>query len=183
MYCKRYIVLLRGVNVGRAKRVAMGDLCKLIAGLGYADVRSVQNSGNVVFSSAPLSPAEAARTIEEELVLKLGVAARVFVLDREELDAIVNDNPLLPLARDHSRLLVFLLPDSGVRDQVAPLCEREWGGDAVALGRRVVYLWCAEGILQSAAAAALGKELGDATTSRNWNTILKLHSLCGDPRA
>ena len=57
MTSKRYIALLRGVNVGRAKRIAMADLRKLIADLGYGEVRSVLNSGNVVFSgpARPLS--------------------------------------------------------------------------------------------------------------------------------
>ena len=59
---KRYIVLLRGVNVGRAKRIAMADLRKLIADLGYDDVRSLLNSGNVVFTG----PARAHDTVAAE---------------------------------------------------------------------------------------------------------------------
>ncbi|MEW6372124.1 MAG: DUF1697 domain-containing protein [Pseudomonadota bacterium] len=178
---KRYIALLRGVNVGRAKRVAMADLRKLIEDLGYADVRSILNSGNIVFGADELDPGVAAATIEEGLVLKLGVAARVMVLASEDLAAVLAENSLLPVATDHARLLVFLLPDAAAREAVAPLRERDWGEGALALGQRAAYVWCPEGVLDSAAATALGKQLGDATTSRNWNTLCKLYALCTEP--
>jgi uncharacterized protein (DUF1697 family) len=178
MTSKCYIALLRGINVGRAKRIAMADLRKLIADLGYTDVRSVLNSGNVVFSAGPLDPAAAAAAIEEILVLKLGVAARVIVLTSAELATIIDENPLLPVATDQSRLLAFILADPAMRSAVEPLCQLDWGAGALALGQRAAYVWCPAGVLDSAAAAALGKQLGDATTSRNWTTLSKLHGLC-----
>jgi uncharacterized protein (DUF1697 family) len=178
MTSKRYIALLRAVNVGRAKRIAMADLRTLVAGLGYTDVRSVSSSGNVVFSAAPLDTAAAAIAIEEVLVLKLGVAAPVIVLASDELATIINENPLLPLATDHARLLTFILADPAMRSVVEHLCDHDWGREALALGQRAAYVWCPTGVLDSAAAAALGKHLGDSTTSRNWSTLEKLHGLC-----
>lgn len=180
MTSKRYIALLRGINVGRAKRIAMADLRKLIEEMGYADVRSILNSGNVVFSAGGIAASAAGAAIEEQLVLKLGVTARVIVLSRDELAAVLAENPLLPVATDHSRLLVFILADGAARAGVAPLCEREWGPESLALGQRAAYVWCPEGMLDSAAAAALGRQLGDATTSRNWNTLCKLYALCSE---
>lgn len=183
MTSKRYIALLRGVNVGRAKRIAMADLRKLIEDLGYTEVRSVLNSGNVVFSGPPQAQAGVAAAIEEALVLKLGVAARTLVLDGEELAGIMEANPLLDGAPDHARLVTFILsnplsmPDT--LQAIETLCRQDWHPGALALGERAVYVWCPDGILDSAAAAALGKLLGDATTSRNWSTLLKLHALSG----
>jgi len=180
MTSKRYIALLRGINVGRAKRVAMADLRQLVLELGYDDVRSVLNSGNLVFSANDIDPLAAAAAIEEAMVLKLGVAARVMVLAGEDLAAVLAENTLLEHASDHARLLVFLLPDAGARAALAPLCERDWGEGALALGQRAAYVWCPDGVLDSAAAAALGKQLGDTTTSRNWNTLCKLYALCAE---
>jgi len=181
MTSKRYIALLRGVNVGRAKRIAMADLRKLIEDLGYTEVRSVLNSGNVVFSGPPRVQAEVAAVIEEMLVLKLGVAARTLVLDGEELAAIIAANPLLGQAGDHARLVTFILSnplaDPELRQAIEALCCSDWQPGALALGERAAYVWCPDGILDSPAAAALGKLLGDATTSRNWATLLKLHAL------
>jgi uncharacterized protein (DUF1697 family) len=178
MTSKRYIALLRGVNVGRAKRVAMADLRKLVGDLGYDEVRSVLNSGNVVFSGPARAQETVAAEIEEALVLKLGVAARVMVLDSEELGAIVAANPLLDVAGDHARLIIFILASDESRQAIETLCGQDWHPGAVALGGRAAYVWCPDGILDSAAAQALGKQLGDATTSRNWSTLSKLHALC-----
>jgi uncharacterized protein (DUF1697 family) len=178
MSSNRYIALLRGVNAGRAKRVAMADLCKLIDSLGFADVRSVLNSGNLVFAGPPLACAELAGTIEESLVLKLGVAARVIVLASDELATIIDENPLLAVASDPTRLLAFVLSDPAMRELVAPLCRQDWEGEQLAVGARAAYVWCPQGVQGSAAALALGKQLGDATTSRNWSTMLRLHALC-----
>lgn len=179
MASKHYIALLRGINVGRAKRVPMADLCKLVADLGFGDVRSVLNSGNVVFSGPAAKPPAVARAIEEALVLRLGVAARVIVLDGDELAAIIAANPLVERATDFSRLLVFVLEQPELRALLDPLAERDWGAEGLALGDRAAYVWCPDGVLDSAVAAAVGKQLGDKTTSRNWNTLSKLHALCG----
>ena len=70
-----YVAFLRGINVGRAKRIAMADLRVLLEGLGYTGVRSVLNSGNVVFEAAGTTALEAAAAIEEALVLKLGAVS------------------------------------------------------------------------------------------------------------
>ncbi|MFC5461270.1 DUF1697 domain-containing protein [Massilia niabensis] len=180
MTSNRYIALLRGINVGRAKRVAMADLRKLVGEMGYGEVRSVLNSGNLVFSADAVTPGTAAAAIEEQLVLKLGMVARVIVLSRDELATVLAENSLLPVASDHSRLLVFTLADGAARAAVSPLCERDWGLEALAVGQRAAYVWCPEGVLSSAAATALGKQLGDNTTSRNWTTLCKLYALCSE---
>jgi len=175
-----YVAFLRGINVGRAKRIAMADLRTLVEGLGCTGVRSVLNSGNVVFRAAGTTAQEVAAAIEEALVLKLGVAARVFVLDHAALSGVMAGNPLLGVATDHARLIVFLLAEAVQRDKLAPLDSQDWGHERLALGERAAYVWCPEGILDSAAATSLGKLLGDGTTSRNWNTLVKLHALCAE---
>ena len=159
----------------------MADLRALVEALGYGEVRSLLNSGNLVFEAGTVAnptPAGAAAAIEQALVLRLGVAARVFVLERAELAEIVDDNPLLDVATDHSRLFIFVLAGKAQREVATGLCTRTWGVEALAVGRRAAYVWCPEGLLDSAAAAALGKGLGDGATSRNWKSISKLHGLC-----
>jgi uncharacterized protein (DUF1697 family) len=173
----RYIALLRGVNVGRAKRIAMADLRKLVEDLGYTGVRSLLNSGNIVFD-AVVPPVDAAQEIEAAMALHLGVSARVFVFASDEVAEIVDDNPLLHVATDHARLFVFLLAGEPQRALAADLCGQDWAPESMAPGRHAVYVWCPQGLLDSAAAAALGKRLGDGATSRNWNTMIKLHGLC-----
>lgn len=156
----------------------MADLCKLVESLGFEQVRSVLNSGNVVFSGRPTPPAKVAGAIEELLVLRLGVAARVIVLDREELASIIDANPLVKQSSDHARLLAFVYWDAAMRDTLAPLREQDWHPGAFAVAERAAYVWCPDGVLDSPVAAAVNKALGDKTTSRNWNTLVKLYALC-----
>jgi uncharacterized protein (DUF1697 family) len=172
------ISLLRGINVGRAKRIAMADLRTLFEELGFADVRTVLNSGNVVFGSPEHAPDAAAGLIEEALVRRLGVASRVMVLSAEELATVIEGNPLVGQSTDHARLLAFILSGPDQRKLLEPLAGQDWAPGALAIGERAVYIWCPAGVLDSAAAKAVAKLLGDSSTSRNWNTLLKLHALC-----
>ncbi|XLZ69680.1 DUF1697 domain-containing protein [Massilia sp. SR12] len=174
----RLVALMRGINVGRAKRIAMADLRKVLADMGYSDVRTLLNSGNAVFDCSPADVADSAARIEDALVLKLGVPAKVTVLEAAQLAEIVAQNSLQGVASDHSRLLVAVLnkPEED-RCKLEPLAHQSWQPEAFALGRHAAYIWCPDGVLASRAAAAMGKALGDAVTSRNWSTISKLHAL------
>lgn len=183
MSTTRQIALLRGINVGRAKRIAMADLRKVLADLGFGGVRTLLNSGNVVFDCAARDAALSATRIEEALVLKLGVGSRVTVLDAHQLDEVVQDNGLRDMATDPSRLLVAILSNPADRHRLEPLCHQPWQPEAFALGRWSAYLWCPDGVLASRAAAAMGNLLGDAVTTRNWSTITKLHALASDAGA
>lgn len=174
-----HIALLRGINVGRAKRVAMADLRALVEGLGYSDVRTLLNSGNVVFTAPGVPAREAAAHIEEAMPAQLGVAARVTVITAAELAAVVAGNPLLKIATDPARFLVAFLNSPADRQRLEPLMQQEWTPDALALGERVAYLWCAGGILESRLLQAAGRALGDAVTTRNWATVLKLWGMVG----
>jgi uncharacterized protein (DUF1697 family) len=173
----KHVALLRGINVGRAKRVAMADLRTLIEQLGYADVRTLLNSGNVVFTSARTAPDDLAVRIEKALAKRTGVSARVTVLTAVELTAAMTENTLLEVAKDPSRLLVAFLRDPSDRRKLEPLTKQAWDPEALALGTRVAYLWCPGGIIASRLGEAVNRMLGDAVTARNWTTVLKLHAL------
>jgi uncharacterized protein (DUF1697 family) len=172
----KHVALLRGINVGRAKRIAMADLRALVEGLGYTGVRTLLNSGNVVFT-ASADPGDAAARIEQALTAQIGVTARVTVLTAAEVGAIVAANPLVPIADDPARHLVAVLNTRADRQRLDSLLKEDWAPEVVAVGERVAYLWCCDGILESRLAKSLGHALRDGVTSRNWATILKLHAL------
>jgi uncharacterized protein (DUF1697 family) len=175
----RHVALLRGINVGRAKRVAMADLRALVADLGYRDVATLLNSGNVVFTVPATVRGDAATRIERALASRLGVSARVMVLNAAELAAAVRRNPLGRVADDPSRLLVAVLAKAADRAQLKPLARQDWTPEALAIGARVAYLWCAQGIIKSRLFVAVSRAVGDAVTTRNWATMTKLHALVG----
>ncbi len=182
----RMVALIRGINVGHAKRVAMADLRALVEGLGYGEVQTLLNSGNVVFSAPPAAPAAAAARIEKAMAERIGVSARVIVLTAAELAAAVAGNPLLPRADNPSRLLVAVYADPKGGARLEPLTKQDWSPGALALGPHVAYLWCPDGLMASPLAQAVGGALGDAVTMRNWTTLTKLLDLAqdrGGPRA
>ena len=176
------VALIRGINVGRAKRVTMADLRALVADLGYGDVRTLLNSGNVIFAAHGTAPGDAAALIQERLATRIGVPARVTVLTAAEIVTAVDDNPLLDIADDFSRLLVSVLMDPADRPRLEPLLEQDWRPEVLALGARVAYLWCPEGARTARLPKAIGRALGDAVTTRNWATLTKLHALAEGER-
>ena len=171
-----HVALLRGINVGKAKRVAMADLRTLCEKLGYRDVSTLLNSGNLIFS-APRADAKAAARIQKEIASQIGVSCRVLVLTGTELDRVVAENPFSEGESEPSRFLVTVLANPSDRARVAALAKQDWGAERFGVGSHAAYLYCANGIIESRALLAIGKLLGDAATSRNWATIRKLHAL------
>jgi len=174
---RTYIGLIRGINVGKAKRVAMADLRKLVEDLGCGNVRTLLNSGNMVFTYDTKRADGIAAKIESGIEKKLGVAARVTVISDDELAEIVAKNPLLKIADNHSRLMVTVLTDPADRKKLQSLEKENWKPDALAIGKRVAYVWCTGGILDSKLFDSIARIIKDGATSRNWATILKLHAL------
>ena len=176
----RYVALLRGINVGGNKKIAMADLRDLLSRLGYTDVRTHLQSGNAILSS-PSGPARTARRIETGILDELGMSVRCLVRSGDELRAVVDGNPLAEVATNGSRYLAVFLsepPDPGLLaghdpEELAP-------GD-IRLGDRVIYQWCPDGYLAAPPLAAyVEKHLGVVATARNWNTVTRLQAMLGE---
>lgn len=176
---KKHIALIRGINVGKAKRVAMADLRVLMEELGYLDARTLLNSGNIVFSIPPRLKGDHANRIQQGMADKLGVSARVLVISSEVLAAVVAENPLEPVS-DPSRYLISFVYDAADLAKLAPLLAKSWAPELLATGSHAAYLWCARGILESKLPEAVGRVLGDGMTARNWGTVNKLHAMASE---
>jgi uncharacterized protein (DUF1697 family) len=172
-----YIALLRGINVGKAKRVAMADLRSVIESLGYRNAQTLLNSGNAVFLSARALRRNAAEELCAALLKKTGVSSRFTLRSAAELDDVVRANPLLDVATDHSRLFAAFVTDPDDLARLKPLAKQQWTPEALALGPGVAYIWCPQGLLESKAQEAVGKLLRDGVTVRNWATVMKLAQL------
>lgn len=176
MSASTQVALLRGINVGGHAKVAMADLRSLVADLGFGDVRTHLNSGNVVFTNNSCGPDEAASQIGEAMARRLGVEVAVLARAGEDLAGVVAANPLGSVATDPSRYFVafFSGPPKGVIPDV------EVPDRLVLLGREG-YLWCPNGARDTPLTNAfLEKRLGVVSTSRNWNTVTRLLALTQD---
>src|SRR5262252_6280284 len=135
-----YVALLRGINVVGARRVSMADLRALFEGLGFRDVRTLLNSGNVIFSAPDNLRADIAARIENALASKLKLVSLVIVLSGDEVEAAVRGNTLQKIAGNPSWLLVVAPQVASSLAMLKPLLKQRWAPEALALGRRVTYL-------------------------------------------
>jgi len=173
----RRVALLRGLNVGAANRIAMADLRRIFERLGHSDVRTLLNSGNVVFTAADRAARDDAKQIEEAILDRHRIKTRVVVLTGSELIAAVRENPLASVANDPSRLLLMAFSGPKELAQVRPLLKERWAPEALALGTRVAYLWCADGVRDSHVWTMVSRAVRDAGTARNLATMMKLAAL------
>ena len=170
------IALFRGINVGKAKRIAMAELKAMFEALGFTHVRTLLNSGNVVFETARGTPAENARRIAAALVERTSIEANVRVLEAATLAAVIAGNPFVDRCDDPSRLLVGFRIDAD-RTPLETL-QRDFADEAFAIGDDACYLWCPDGILASRIGEALGgSKFRDRITARNWATVMKLQAM------
>ncbi len=173
----RFVVLLRGINVGKGNRLPMAELRAALESIGYTGVRTLLNSGNAVFSAPGRSPAAHAGAIRAALKERCGLELRVVVKSAEELEAIVAENVLAAESADPSRLLVAFTQDNDALRGLADLGSEARPPERFVLGEHAAFLYCPDGILKSKAGAALLGKRGEATTTRNWRTVLKLRDL------
>jgi len=176
---RTYLALLRGINVGGHKQVGMADLRDLLAQLGLVDVRSLLQSGNLVFRSESRSPAQLERLLESEAKKRLELQTHFMVRTAEEWRTVVLRNPLRKEAeRDPAHLLVVFLKDAPGAAEVEALEEAITGQEVVRADGRHAYVFYPTGIGRSRLTNALiEKKLGTRGTGRNWNTVMKLAAL------
>jgi uncharacterized protein (DUF1697 family) len=176
-----FVALLRGVNVGKAKRLPMAELRALLVRLGYTRVATLLNSGNVVFQATDGTAASHARAIAQAISDKLKMEVPVIVKTARELSAIIAENPIKTDVSDYSKLLVGFVQDPKTLADLEAVKLLVVPPERFVAGKRAAYLWCAVGILESKAAVALLGKAGRSATSRNVATVLKLEALAKNP--
>lgn len=174
-----FVALLRGVNVGKAKRVPMAELRTLLSGLGYTGVATLLNSGNAVFHAPRGTPAKHAADIAAAISRRLKVEVPVIVKSAGELAAIISGNPIKTRAEEHPRFLVAFAQDPKALSSLAAIEPLVVPPEKFSIGKYAAYLFCATGILESKAGKALLGKAGRSATTRNWATVLKLQALVG----
>lgn len=176
MAMPRYVALLRGINVGRAKQVPMAELRDLLTEAGFAAVRTHLRSGNVIFTYPNSEPGEIAELISARIADQLGVQAKCLVRTGTELAAVVAANPF-PDA-DGSKLLAHFHEPPVDESAAATHDPVALDPDHIRVGTRVIYQWCPTGISNSPDLSSyVTRKWKTAITGRNWNTVSALADL------
>jgi uncharacterized protein (DUF1697 family) len=167
------VALLRGINLGPRNRVGMADLRDLLEEMGFDDVRTHLQSGNVIVSTTR-KPNAVARAMEKGIADRFGCDIDVMVRTKTELKKVVAADPMGKMAKDPSSYQVIFLQNAA-KKTLKDLERTDWGAEkAVVIGREV-YLWCPSGTQGSRLLRQVGK-LDEAKrgTMRNWRTVTRL---------
>ena len=173
------IALLRAINVGGHKKVAMSDLRALVEDLGFADVRSYLQTGNLVFRGSARTGAGLEHLLETQASTRLGLDTVFLVRTDNEWESIIARNPFRDeAARDPSHLVVIFLKDAPAAKAVQALQAGIDGPEIVRAHSKQLYVVYPAGIARSRLNNKLIEDkLGTRGTGRNWNTVLKLATM------
>jgi uncharacterized protein (DUF1697 family) len=171
-----YVALLRAVNITGHRLVAMAHLRALLSQLGFADPRSLLQSGNLMFQAGARSSAHLERLLETETEKRLGLETEFFIRSGAEWKALVAHNPFREAARrDPAHLAVQFLKDAPPARSVAALRSAITGHEIVRTRGKELYAVYPDGFGRSRLTNALiERRLGTRATGRNWNTVLRL---------
>ena len=180
---ERFVVLLRGINVSASTRIAMADLRDLLGEAGFAEVRTHLQSGNVLVRATG-KPEAVAEKVSAAIAKRLEMEIDVVVRTAAELRRVIRTDPFGTIATDGSKYFVTFFSEphdpEAVSRMVASIADTD---ERVHAAGREVYLWCPDGIRNSALAkATMGKQpAGLVATVRNWNTVTRLMTMVDDP--
>jgi len=172
-----YAALLRGINVGGAKKVPMAELRTLMEGLGHSGVRTYLQSGQAVFTTDHGDEESLAAEITAAIEKTFGFSVDVIVRDHAYLAAIADDCPFPAAQLEAKQLHVTYFSQAVDADRFAGIDQQAFLPEEFRLGDRALYLYVPDGLGRSKLAEQLAKprvNKGLIATSRNWNTVLKL---------
>ena len=171
----RHVALLRSVNVAGHGRLAMDELRRSFERLGYGDVTTYIQSGNVVFTTTLKSERALARAIEAQLIADFGTPPAVILRSADDLARIATTSPYATAGADPARHHVTFLAAKPPAAALAALELPPSGRDELVVDGREVYLHTPDGYGNTKYSGAfLERRLGVLGTTRNWNTVTKL---------
>lgn len=181
------IALLRGVNIGPHRRVAMADMRAALTAAGFGEVRTHLQSGNIVLESE-LAGDDLGDGIAAALSDRLGLTTEVIVRSPQQLADAIAADPFGDVATDPARHVLGFCRSAPAPDKIAEMERRiatqqsassRPAGDQHAFAGDHFYLWCPNGISKSPYFNVPWTALGVASTQRNWNTVTALLRLAG----
>lgn len=185
----RYVALLRGINVGGSTMMKMDDLKVVFAGLGFENVTSYINSGNLAFdvsrarsphvSKGSTQERDLVETIEAAITQKFDRRVDVMVRPQADLSRVIASNPFEGDFESHKHMHVLFLKDELPLEKHFLLSETDFGNERVVCLGREIYVLMPAGVAESVFSrkALLDKKPRVPYTGRNWRTVLKLMDL------
>jgi uncharacterized protein (DUF1697 family) len=173
-----YVALLRGINLGKNKRIKMGDLREALSAAGFDDPRTLLQSGNVVLESNA-DIAALVDIVETTIQSTFGFHSTVIVRTADEFRDHLTSHPFSAEQIEDGRFAhVGFCRDEPDRDGFAALQEANEGSEEMKLAGRELFVYYPDGSGRSKVTnSVIEKHLGTPTTCRNWNTVEKIKAM------
>lgn len=177
-----YISILRGINVSGQKQIKMDALKKCYESLGFENVSTYVQSGNVIFSAGNPDTGELAKTISDSIRASSGFDVPVLVMEAGYLKRVIDNNPFAgDDAKDQRFMHVTFLASAPMDFDPVIFEDKKQDGEEIAFGDRVVYLYCPNGYGRTKLNNNfLESKLNVTATTRNWKTTTELYRLAGE---
>jgi uncharacterized protein (DUF1697 family) len=177
-----FVSLLRGINVGGARPLKMGELEELYRSLGLERVKSYRQSGNLVFRAPANGRKGLAGELKQAIARRFSLESDVLLLTAGEMKEIALANPFLKDGRlERGNLYVTFLAAAPEEEPVSSPGEAEGGGDLYQIRGKAVYLYLPGGYARTKLNNGFfERKLKLKATTRNWNTVLALVDLAAN---
>jgi uncharacterized protein (DUF1697 family) len=179
-----YVTLLRGINVGPHKRIKMERLRGSFEALGFEQVKTYIQSGNVVFKTARVSPARLSKQIEERILKDFGFSVSIVTRTADELKKAIDDNPFLgEKGIEVEKLHVVFLSDVPAPAALEKLTELIAGPERFQCLGKEIFFHLPNGTAESVLMKhPIDRILQVVPTTRNWRTVNQLAQMCEECR-
>ena len=171
----KYVALLRGINVGGKNMIKMEALRETFSALGFENVKSYINSGNLIFETAKTDDDKLANKIHDAIQKDFGFDISVMVRSIAEINELIASNPFEGQFESHKDMHLFFLNEELTSEQEALLFTQANENEMFAVIDRHILCLLKISILDSAVGKGfIDKKLKVATTARNWRTVNKI---------
>jgi uncharacterized protein (DUF1697 family) len=175
----KYISLLRGINISGQKLIKMAELKLLYESLGFENVRTYLQSGNVIFDTKLFDKKKISGIIEKGIYKKYGFSVSVLIKTTDDFKKILKNNPFLKSKNtDVDKYYITMLFNAPEKSLLEKLCDLKSGNDEFEVFGDVIYINCPDGYGRTKLNNNIfEKKLKVIATTRNWRTINNLSEL------
>jgi len=173
------VAILRGINVGGKRKILMKDLTDVFIQIGFKDVKSYIQSGNIIFSCTKnYSHEQLSLLLEQKILNKFGFDVPVIIRDKDELYGLIKNNPYYNTKADLDKLYVTLLQELPNHESLKVIETINHSPDLFSINDTNIYICCNGKYHQSKLSNTFfEKKLCVKATTRNWKTLMKLYEM------
>jgi uncharacterized protein (DUF1697 family) len=171
----KYVAFLRGINVGGKNKVKMETLREICISLGFENVKTYINSGNVIFETAKTDDKKLAESLEKAIEKEFALNIKTMVRAISEIEEIVKNNPFDGQFENDKDLHVFFLDEELPAEKCEQLLSNNNENEQFVVRNREIFCLLRVSVLDSLMGKDyIGKKLKVSATARNWRTVNKI---------